>query len=112
MSKQRKAAAPQKLTSKLLIISTKAGSITPQVEAKLRKAFADHLIVDFDPKNDFRKLLASHALVVVAGGDGTIGFVARALVDTNHTLGILSLGTYNNFAKAFGLPTGPRWRSG
>jgi diacylglycerol kinase (ATP) len=104
LSKQRKAAAPQKLTSKLLIISSKAGSITPQVEAKLRKAFADHLIVDFDPKNDFRKLLASHARVVVAGGDGTIGFVARALVDTNHTLGILSLGTYNNFAKALGLP--------
>ena len=41
---------------------------------------------------------------MVAGGDGTIGFVSRALIDTDHTLGILSLGTYNNFAKGLGLP--------
>ena len=92
------------LTDKLLIISSKAGSITPAIEAQLRKAFADFTIVEFDPADDFRKLLAPEARVVVAGGDGTIGFVARALVDTNHTLGILSLGTYNNFAKALGLP--------
>jgi diacylglycerol kinase (ATP) len=95
---------PRELTGKLLIISSKAGSITPEIEAKLRKAFADHLIVEFDPKKDFRKLLAPEARVVAAGGDGTIGFVSRALVDTNHTLGVLSLGTYNNFAKALGLP--------
>ncbi len=105
MSKQKSdTEAAQTLTSKLLIISSKAGSITPEIEARLRKAFADHLIVEFDTENDFRKLLAPEARVVVAGGDGTIGFVARALVDANHTLGILSLGTYNNFAKALGLP--------
>jgi diacylglycerol kinase (ATP) len=96
--------APPKLTDKLLIISTKAGSITPKIEARLRKAFADHLVVEFNPKRDFRKLLAPEARVVVAGGDGTIGLAARALIDTNHTLGILSLGTYNNFARALGLP--------
>ena len=96
--------APKELAGKLLIISSKAGSVTPEIEAKLRKAFADHVIVEFDPKRDFRKLLAPEARVVVAGGDGTIGFVSRALVDTNHTLGVLSLGTYNNFAKALGLP--------
>ncbi len=96
--------APPRLTDRLLIISSKAGSVTPEVEAKLRRAFADHLIVEFDPKNDFRKLVTPDGWVVVAGGDGTIGFVARALIDTNHTLGILSLGTYNNFAKALGLP--------
>ena len=105
MSKRKTAGeASRKLTDKLLIISSKAGSITPEIEAKLRKAFADFTIVEFDPTKDFRKLLKPKARVVVAGGDGTIGFVARALVDTNHTLGILSLGTYNNFAKALGLP--------
>ncbi len=98
------AKAPPELTAKLLIISSKAGSITPEIQAQLSKAFADHLVIEFDPKNDFRKLLAPKARVAVAGGDGTIGFVARALVDTDHTLGILSLGTYNNFAKALGLP--------
>jgi diacylglycerol kinase (ATP) len=103
---KRKAApeAASRLVDKLLIISSKAGSVTPEVEAKLRKAFAGFTILEFDPKNDFRKLLKPQALVVVAGGDGTIGFVARALVDSDHTLGILSLGTYNNFAKALGLP--------
>jgi diacylglycerol kinase (ATP) len=105
LSKRKAATRSQpKLTDKLLIISSKAGSITPEIEAKLRKAFADYLIVEFDPTKDFRKLLAPEARVVAAGGDGTIGFVSRALVDTDHTLGVLSLGTYNNFAKALGLP--------
>lgn len=105
MSKRKGASKPApKQTDKLLVISSKAGSITPEIEAKLRKAFADYTIVEFDPKDDFRRLLAPKARVVVAGGDGTIGFVSRALVDTNHTLGILSLGTYNNFAKGLGLP--------
>jgi diacylglycerol kinase (ATP) len=105
LSKPRAAPkGPSRLTDKLLIISSKAGSITPEIEAQLRKAFADHLIVEFDPKKDFRKLVTPDGRVVAAGGDGTIGFVARALVDTNHTIGILSLGTYNNFAKALGMP--------
>ena len=37
--------------------------------------------------------------MVVAGGDGTIAFVARALAGTRRRLGILPLGTYNNFAR-------------
>src|ERR1700738_774570 len=105
MSKRKTAGeASRKLTDKLLIISSKAGSITPEIEAKLRKAFADYTIVEFDPKSDFRKLLKPQARVEVAGGDATIGFFARALIDADHTLGILSLGTYNNFAKGLGLP--------
>jgi diacylglycerol kinase (ATP) len=105
LSKRQAAPEPKpRVTSKLLIISSKAGSITPEIDAQLRKAFADHLVVEFDPKDDFRKLLTRQARVVVAGGDGTVGFVSRALIDSSHTLGILSLGTYNNFAKALGLP--------
>jgi diacylglycerol kinase family enzyme len=42
--------------------------------------------------------------VVVAGGDGTIGYVARALAGTRRRLGILSLGTFNNFALGLGMP--------
>jgi len=91
--------------SRLLIISTGAGSITPEIDRKLREQFADHLIVDFDPKEDFTKLLTPQARVVVAGGDGSIEFVVRKLADTKHPLGILSLGTFNNFALSIGLPT-------
>jgi diacylglycerol kinase (ATP) len=94
-----------KPASSLLILSSKAGSMTPQIEAKLRKAFEGSVIVEFDPKMDLEKLVAPSGLIVVAGGDGTIGWVVRRLVDTKHPLGILSLGTFNNFAKSLHLPT-------
>jgi len=94
-----------KRATSLLILSSKAGSMTPEIEAKLRKAFATSTIVEFDPKLDIEKLTAPTAMVIVAGGDGTIGWVVRKLADTRHPLGILSLGTFNNFAKSLHLPT-------
>src|ERR1700704_1056283 len=94
-----------KRATNLLILSSKAGSMTPQIEAKLRKAFAGSLIVEFDPKMYLEKLVTPNAKIVVAGGDGTIGWVVRKLVDTKHPLGILSMGTFNNFAKSLHLPT-------
>lgn len=97
-------AKPARLANKILIVSTGAGSVTDEIRRKLETAFADHLIVAFDPKQDFRKLISPEARVVVAGGDGTIGFVARALVDSKHRFGILSLGTFNNFARSLGVP--------
>ncbi|HEV2036260.1 MAG TPA: diacylglycerol kinase family protein [Candidatus Dormibacteraeota bacterium] len=89
----------------LLIISSKAGSMTPEIETKLRKEFASSLIVEFDPKMDLEKLVSPTAMIIVAGGDGTIGWAVRKLADTKHPVGILSLGTFNNFAKSLHLPT-------
>ncbi|HEX7133858.1 MAG TPA: diacylglycerol kinase family protein [Iamia sp.] len=43
-------------------------------------------------------------VVVVAGGDGTLGTAADALADTGIPLGILPLGTFNHFAKDLGIP--------
>src|ERR1700682_1022492 len=80
----------------LLIMSSKAGSMTPQIEAKLRKAFAGSLIVEFDPKMDLEKLVSPTAMIIVAGGDGSIGWVVRRLAETKPPLGILSMGTFNN----------------
>jgi diacylglycerol kinase (ATP) len=94
-----------KLTNSLLIFSSKAGSMTPEIEAKLRKAFDGSQVVEFDPKMDLEKLVSPTATIIVAGGDGTIGWVVRRLADTKHPLGILSLGTFNNFAKSLHLPT-------
>jgi diacylglycerol kinase family enzyme len=54
---------------------------------------------------DLQKMVAPKGTVVVAGGDGTIGWVVRELADTKHPVGILSLGTFNNFAKSLHLPT-------
>lgn len=44
------------------------------------------------------------ATIVAGGGDGTICGVASVLVDTDKTLGILPLGTFNHFAKDLGIP--------
>ena len=44
-------------------------------------------------------------LLVVGGGDGTIGAAASALAGTATSLGILPLGTLNHFARDLGIPT-------
>ena len=46
------------------------------------------------------------SLLIVGGGDGTVGAAASALVDTDTQLGILPLGTLNHFARDLGIPTG------
>jgi diacylglycerol kinase family enzyme len=46
-------------------------------------------------------------VVVAGGGDGTISSVASALAGTEKTLGILPLGTLNNFSKDLQIPQDP-----
>jgi diacylglycerol kinase (ATP) len=43
-------------------------------------------------------------LLVVGGGDGTIGAAARHLAHRDVALGLLPLGTTNNFARSLGIP--------
>lgn len=52
-----------------------------------------------------RKALASKpSLLVVGGGDGTVSAVAGHLAYGDTVLGVLPLGTTNNFARSMGLP--------
>lgn len=44
------------------------------------------------------------AMVIVAGGDGTIEDVASELAGTKTALGIIPLGTMNNLARSLGVP--------
>lgn len=46
----------------------------------------------------------NEALVIAAGGDGTIENVASQLVDSKTVLGILPMGTMNNLARSLGIP--------
>ncbi len=46
-------------------------------------------------------------LIVAAGGDGTVGAVTGYVADTGAVLGVLPLGTSNDFARSLGLPTHP-----
>jgi diacylglycerol kinase family enzyme len=43
-------------------------------------------------------------LVVIGGGDGSVGAAAAAVADTGTRLGILPLGTLNHFARDLGIP--------
>ena len=52
--------------------------------------------------------------VVIAGGDGTINSVLGTLLKNGGTLGVIPLGTANDFARTIGLPVDlmmPRGRS-
>ncbi|WP_040163700.1 diacylglycerol kinase family protein [Microbacterium gorillae] len=42
--------------------------------------------------------------VIVAGGDGTVGLAVQELTGTDVTLGVIAIGTGNDFATTFGLP--------
>jgi diacylglycerol kinase family enzyme len=43
-------------------------------------------------------------LFIAAGGDGTVNSVIQPLVNTDGTVAVLPLGTYNHFAKDAGIP--------
>ncbi len=45
--------------------------------------------------------------IAVAGGDGTVEAVAKALIGTGVPLGVIAVGTYNNFARSLGISTEP-----
>jgi YegS/Rv2252/BmrU family lipid kinase len=47
---------------------------------------------------------ASSPIVVAAGGDGTVGSVANAVIGTPAVMAILPLGTSNDFARSLNIP--------
>ncbi len=55
------------------------------------------------------ELLAKTALgrgvtrILVGGGDGTVSAVARELIHQDATLGVIPVGTFNNFARSLGI---------
>ena len=89
--------------TRVLVLSPNAGSMTPDLDRKLRKAFADYLIVDIDSVEDLDSVVSPQARIVVAGGDGSVEYLVRKFAETQHPIGIIALGTYNNLAHALGL---------
>ena len=80
------------------------GEDEPKALRKLLKA-AGHEVRYWSAKGgDWKRALKKRAdLVVIAGGDGTVGKVARRMVGRGVPLAILPSGTANNIARSLGL---------
>ncbi len=80
-------------------ISTALGALGIPVEAEI-------LTPDV-PGGDVAKAAVAQGfnLIIAAGGDGTIHEIARGLLDTKATLGIIPFGTMNNIAASLNIPT-------
>jgi diacylglycerol kinase family enzyme len=100
----------------VVLLNERAGRIAAApagaTVARVRDAFArtrldaEVLVIgDRDFEAAAREAAASKAdVVVLGGGDGTLGTGAAALVGGSKALGILPLGTLNHFAKDLGIP--------
>ncbi|HYI09585.1 MAG TPA: diacylglycerol kinase family protein [Thermoanaerobaculia bacterium] len=101
----------------ILFLNPKAGTFAAGDESALRTlAYENDLrVVDIHPKIDVRAIVrealdAGLRAFVAAGGDGTIHFVAQALVGTEGVLGVVPVGSVNHLARDLQIPVGD-WRA-
>ena len=96
-----------------VIVNAAGGSFSDDTADVLRAAFdANGLDITLHLANDgeeiiemARKAAVSDAETIVAGGgDGTISAVVSEMYESGKTLGILPLGTLNNFSKDLAIP--------
>ena len=99
----------------LAIVNPAAGGGTARADVdavlgELRQRFETIDIVETGAEHPTATELGERAVrdgydvAIVAGGDGTVGAAAQALVGTNVTLGILPFGSFMNIARALGIP--------
>jgi len=100
-----------------ILVNARAGALRPfragpgRVRAEAARLGLDAEVLPAGSSKEMReavrRLVAADpdARVAVAGGDGTVGLAAQEVVHTGATLGILPMGTFNNFAAALELPT-------
>ncbi len=101
--------------SNFLIVNPTSGpddnaQLLPSLMAALEQHGIDVEVCITTPEEDGQGLAAAAAksgadLVIAAGGDGTIEAVARGLVHTRTSLGIIPQGTRNNIAANLNIPT-------
>jgi diacylglycerol kinase family enzyme len=97
-----------------VIVNAGSGSVEPQeIKRRLAELFDEngveaniHLAKTGEDVRELAKSAAegSAEIIVAGGGDGTIGAVAAEAIKSNKTLGILPLGTFNNFSKDLQIP--------
>jgi undecaprenyl-diphosphatase len=95
----------------VLLTSDSAGSSDQLDRARAALADGGFRVLAEVPVEDrdrlARWLTDSPPLFLAAGGDGTVGAVADLLAGGPGTLGVLPLGTSNDFARSLGIPLDP-----
>jgi diacylglycerol kinase family enzyme len=96
------------------ILNSASGSHPgPELREKLSRVFAESgtpariLLAPSGaeiPEMARRAVKENRQIIVAGGGDGTVNAVARELMGTSITLGVLPLGTLNHFAKDLQIP--------
>lgn len=97
-----------------ILMNTRAGAMhaqsgQEQLQRMAREAGLDTEIIHTESPEDMTRTLQKMVKegaerVAVAGGDGTVQRAVQTLAQTNTALGILSQGTFNNFASALRVP--------
>lgn len=87
-----------------LLANPKSGSgDAGEAEALIRER--DHEVVRFDLERADEAVAARPSRIIVAGGDGSVGCGAAAAALAGVALGVVPIGTANDFARALELPT-------
>src|SRR4051794_33804537 len=87
-----------------------AATLGPKLSGTLHEAFAaagltiELELAEGEQCDAALKRVAGAPVVVVGGGDGTIGHAAGPLAASGSALGILPLGTRNHLARQLGIP--------
>lgn len=103
------------MSKKLFILSTKAGEGEfVQLEKDIINTYKNHNREDeieivktkykdhsIDLARDFSKKDYKDKIIIVCGGDGSLSEVSNTLVNTNTALGLIPMGTGNDFSKNF-----------
>jgi diacylglycerol kinase (ATP) len=94
-----------KRADRLLVLSPAAGGLDDEAIARIRAALPGFTEVEVSDELDVPALLSPDGLVAVAGGDGTVGLVARQLAGTGATMALIPSGTFDNIARALSIPS-------
>jgi diacylglycerol kinase family enzyme len=74
-----------------------------ELESVIRKAGHDLRYQSVDAKGWFKVLAEPANLIAVAGGDGTVGKVARRMLGRHLPIAVLPVGTANNISRTLGI---------